>query len=448
MLRNYIELIASIAATVTALVGIAIYGGWAAIWVLPVEKLLNFLTEGFKRLYWKVLDVPRIKASKAGKPYQAAFWVALPWCLDWFFSATVIGTFVYWIIRTFVPEMPAYFAVAGVVAVKYSIASVVVILRGMAFRDEYADYLVRDFELGFCALVFVLAIFEDVTPLMFFCLSLCALVLEVVAYGVLHFDGERKTYREIRDGLRNDEPKDYGQLGKWLPRPGVIFEMAPRSRNLAYFKEDMMSSLTVYRIQPLNFILSSLLLVAGFCGLVYLHHPLFILVAFPIILAKYVLSGRSRRYSECNYGCRCADIALSVGMVIFIGGVVALNYPDAPTRLAVIAYLTGLMLPPTSFMVRGTTVNEPDVFCPWVALLGIAVAVFAFDYGVVDTRNALAPWACAGLGTFVGNFYALVRGKSPPPDAVLPAKEPVGDDRRRRKRERQLANFRRSRGGK
>ena len=150
-------------------------------------------------------------------------------------------------------------------------------------------------------------------------------------------------------------------------------------------------------------------------------------MALPIILAKYVLSGRSGRYSECSYGCRCADIALSVGMVIFIGGVVALNYPDAPTSLSVIAYLTGLMLPPTSFMVRGTTVNEPDVFCPWVALLGIAVAVFAFDYGVVDTRNALAPWACAGLGTFVGNFYALVRGKFPPSDAVLPAKEPVGE---------------------
>ena len=62
-------------------------------------------------------------------------------------------------------------------------------------------------------------------------------------YTVLHFDGERKTYREIRDGLLNDEPKDYGRLGKWLPRPGIIFEMAPRSRNIAYFKEGMVPSL-------------------------------------------------------------------------------------------------------------------------------------------------------------------------------------------------------------
>ena len=448
MLRNCIELIASITATVTALVGIAMYGGWAAIWALPVEMLLNFFTEGFKRLYWKVFDVPRIKVSKAGKPYQAAFWVALPWCLDWFFSATVIGTFVYWMIRIFVPEMPACFAVAGVIAAEHSIASVVIIIKGMAFRDEYADYLIRDFELGFCVLVFVLAIFEDVTPLMFFGLSLCALVLEVVVYTVLHFEGERKLYREIRDGLLNDEPKDYGQLGKWLPRPGVIFEMVPRSHNIASFSEDMASSLTVYRIQTLNFILSSLLLVAGFCGLVYLHHPLFILVAFPIILAKYVLSGRSERYSECSYGCRCADIALSVGMVIFIGGVVALKYPDAPTRLAVIAYLTGLMLPPTSFMVRGTTVNEPDFFCPWVALLGIAVAVFAFDYGIINIHGFFAPWACALFGTLVGSPYALIRGKFPPPDVVFPPKVAEGDDCRRRKRERQLASFRRSRGGK
>ena len=448
MIRDYIELAVSIAATVTALVGIVMYGGWAAIWALPVEKLLNVLTEGFKRLYWKVVDVPRIKASKAGKPYQTAFWVALPWCLDWFFSASVVGTSVYWIIRTFVPEMPAYFAVAGVVAAEYSISSMVVILKGMEFRDEYADYVVRDFELGFCALVFVLAIFVDVTPLMFFGLSLCALVLEVVAYSILHFEGERKTYREIRDGLRNDEPKDYGQLGKWLPRPGVIFEMAPRSRSVAYFKEDMIPSLTVYRIQSLNFILSSLLLVAGFCGLVYLHHPLLLLMVFLIVLAKFVLPAHSRRYSECSYGYRCADIALPVYTVILIAGGIALMYPDMPTRLAAIAYLTGLMLSPISFMVRGTTANEPDVFCPWIALLGIAVAVSAFDNGIITIRGFFAPWACALFGTLVGSLYALIRGKFPPPDAVLPTKEPAGDDRRRKKRERQLANFRRSRGGK
>ena len=145
MLSSYIELIVSIVATVTALVGIVMYGGWAAIWVLPVEKLLNFLTEGFKRLYWKVFDAPRIRASKAGNPCRAVFWVVLPWCLDWFFSVTVIGSFVFWIIRTFVPEMPAYFAVAGVIAAEHSIASVVIIIKGMAFRDEYADYLIRDF---------------------------------------------------------------------------------------------------------------------------------------------------------------------------------------------------------------------------------------------------------------------------------------------------------------
>ena len=78
------------------------------------------------------------------------------------------------------------------------------------------------------------------------------------------------------------------------------------------------------------------------------------------------------------------------------------------------------MLPPISFMVRGTTVNEPDFFCPWVALLGIAVAVFAFDYGVISIHGFFAPWACALFGTLVGSSYALIRGKFPLPDVVFP----------------------------
>ena len=450
MVKAIVELTVSIVATVTAVVGIVLYGGWAALWAYPTMKILNVLLEGFKHLCWKLVDIPLIRASKAGQPWRAGFWVVLPWMLDWFLSVTVIASLGYWMIRTLVPDLPACLAVVGVVAVIFSPVTTIVFLKGRAIGGEYAGCLVRGFSLGLFLLLFVLAVFMDVSPLMFFGLTLATMVLEVVGHGFRSFASERKTYRERRDGLRDDVPCDYGALGKWFPRPGVIFEMAPRPGKLPGYTAELGSSYTFYRIQPVNFCLSALLFCGGFLGLVQLQHPKLLLVLFLFALLWLIVpTGDAKRNAECSYLDRCAAFSLSVNPAIFIVGALALRYPDWPTRLATVACFTGAALPPTAFTVRGTSRNEPDAFRLVIVLLGVAAVFFAFGEWRTIFGDALAPWLCAICGTFVGNLYAVIRARFYPRAAVLSTDAATASaetkvDRRRRKRERQLAAFRRS----
>jgi len=260
----------------------------------------------------------------------------------------------------------------------------------------------------------------------------------------------RRTYERLLKETREGKIHDYRRLSGWFPRPGVLFE--PDLRKFAYLGPEVMGilpSLTVVRINVFGFVLSFLSLSGGAVGMVCLGRGTMLL-----LLPVLILLGLFYGSVVCEIDRKPSGFELTMRGVFTFCSMCCISLP--------MLYFGGTDL--TRLLVSGGFCAASWFFCAGFVVRGSSWGVFdTLEYlltlaaltGIAFVRAGGCTWYDSLVPALFFAFLLPRLRKSFPrtdlpkvpdePTPVLPRNDQMPrQDRRLRKRERQLAALRRS----
>lgn len=437
------------------LASIPIFGAWRLLWIFVTLLPMTVVCDMMKRIYWRGFDPFIWRASQTGHFGRTMFWNILTHVLDWFVNAAYMTVGAYFIFKlaggTSLPPVIAWCALG------------ICTYPPMPFNSQPPSFKTN-----------LYAMMQVLVPLAFVLVSmvhpLSPLAMAAVSFGLLPLLVAIRTFQELP---RNRQ--DYEELMRdsergivrtqtwdrsWFPRPGVVFE--PQFNKYDGVKasvfEEFRPALTILRINWCGMFLALALMVFGIVRVAMLGHSLLILFA-PLVIVfglfyGVLVSDVDRKMPVADRSMRCvfplfAMSALAVPTVYFGGG-------DVQMLVAVGSLFIGYWFFFFGFVVRGTSrgVFDTAEFLATVAALATVVGVRVF-FKCVWWESVL-PVISFAIG--YAYYRRLFPRKDLPEKGYDDAKVSTASiedkaataakkDRRDRKRERQMAAFRRSKRG-
>ena len=446
----------SVPALVVAIGGIAHYGAWRVLWVFPVCFVLNSALRFGKKLPVELLDGPRIRACRSGN-WPRAYALILPIALyDWFVSSFLVdfaGLLVAWRFRE---AMPGWMVALCVYAGSFAVPSLVRTVQGRC-DGGYGEILIEAERLMLLAAI-PLALLVEPTPLRFALYSLPFAVVGLLWIAIRWYKAERVRFNSIWEGEKAGRP--WRQTGKlhWFPRPGVVYEPDQQLSGILATKvnggdwDKAKCAFTVLSVSPVVFI-SFALLVGGAAVLVDRWRGLVLFSALSAFVLWFLHSAFIATEKLDTWKHTFASAAPHTFCYFWLGAMIAwFGTNDLVLLIATGAFLVGCFEFPTRFIVRASSERNADSlrFFATMAAVGLASWV-RYEFG--------AAWYVCGLCATVAAYPLVVaRHFWPVKPLVLPdgantaqpgaaGGDSAAKERRDRKRERQMAAFRRSQRG-
>ena len=447
--------ILSVPALVVAIGAIAHYGAWRAVWVFPVGYTLTSYVQFSKGMVYELLYGPRVNACRKGKWVRAFAQVMLFPVYNWFVGAALVDCVNLLIVWRYHGAMPLPFVYAIVFAVGFAVATVVRTLRGTC-DGGYGDLLIEAERWMLLAAIPVSAI-VDLAPGLFALATVAIGVVIVGVQGVVWYKKEHEQFVEFWEAAKKGLPFEQRRDRVWFPRPGVVYEPSerpPAVRGVQIAGRDyreVRRTLTVLSVSPVAF-LSAALLVGGAAVLIDRGRGHVLFAAFGAFLLWFIHSGA---IADEKWGTWVKTLANAAPHAVCFAGLGAMvagfGTDDLVLQIATAAFLVGCFEFPTRYVVRATSDRNPDGLRIFATVAAMAVAIWVSSFGEA--------WYASGLCAAIAAFpLVLVRRFWPVKPLVLPdggrtaqpgasGGDTATKDRRERKRERQMAAFRRSKRG-
>ena len=446
----------SVPALVVAIGGIAHYGAWRALWAFPICFVLNSAFRFGKKLPVELLDGPRVRACRSGK-WSRAYALILPLALyDWFVSSFLVDFVALLIAWRFHGAMPGWLVALCVYAGSFAVPSLVRQIQGRC-DGGYGEILIEAERLMILAAI-PLAVFVELTPVRFALYSLPFAVVGLLWIAIRWYKAERVRFNSIWEGEKAGRP--WRQTGKlhWFPRPGVVYEPDQQLSGILATKvnggdwDKAKCAFTVLSVSPVVFI-SFALLVGGAAVLVDRWRGLVLFSALSAFVLWFLHSAFIATEKLDTWKHTFASAAPHTFCYFWLGAMIAwFGTNDLVLLIATGAFLVGCFEFPTRFIVRASSERNADSlrFFATMAAVGLAIWV-RYEFG--------AAWYVCGLCATVAAYPLVVaRHFWPVKPLVLPdgantaqpgaaGGDSAAKERRDRKRERQMAAFRRSQRG-
>ena len=443
----------SVPALLVVLGGIAYYGAWRVLWAFPICFALNSAFRFGKRLPVELLDGPRVRACRSGK-WPRAYALILPLALyDWFVSSFLVDFVTLLIVWRFHGEMPGWLVALCVYAGSFAVPSLVRAVQGRC-DGGYGEILIEAERLMLLAAI-PLALLAEPTPLLFALYSLPFAIVGLVWIAILWYRAERVRFNAIWEGEKAGRPwRETGRL-HWFPRLGVVYEPDRQLNGMLATKvsrsdwEKVRSAFTVLSISPVAFI-SFALLLGGAAVLVDRGRGFVLLSAIAAFALSYLHSGFVAAEKWDTWKNSYASAFPNAFFYFALGAmVVLLGSDDLMLQIATGAFLVGCFEFPTRHVIRASSERNPDGMRFFATVGAVALAIWAST--VTESQ-----WYLCGLcAMFAAYPFMALRHFWPPKPIVRDEGRGMRDEkegvaakeRRERKRERQMAAFRRSKRG-
>ena len=438
------------------LAGVVVFGAWDLLWLPLTAYPIVILCNVCRRIYWRGFDPYIWRAAENEQKGRFLFWNVLTMFLDWTMNAIPMAATAYIVCRLAEgTELPPVFAWLAFSLIVYP-------PRRYTHRDH--TFFSDIFSTSQFYLSIALAVASFFAPVTAFFVAALGFAMTFV---MVPLQAWRERYRMKRDyeqflGERKQGYERKQTWGSsWFPRKGVIFEPQYNKYmglNVSTFFE-FQKSFTILRINWCGFALSLALLVGGIVRCVQLGKPLLILFLPVVVLVGLfygaIVSQVDRKVGQAFDGIDPAHgifsfivlMGLAVPVLFFSGH-------DLQSLVAVAALFVGMFFFFTGFMVRGTSEGVFDTL-ELVLVVGGLVAVAAarlyLNVAWYESLIAAIPFAVV---------LPYLRAWKPRTDIPEKRDEGAGTrdekdkvaaaakkDRRDRKRERQMAAFRRSKRG-
>ena len=441
-----------------ALVSIPIFGAWAILWSFVTLLPLIMVCDGLKRIYWRGFDPFIWEAGQTGRFKKMMFWNVLTHTLDWLFDAVPMAVGGY-IVFKLVEGTSLPPAVAWCVFALCCYPPRLYLSQLPSPKTNLYSFMTIALPVAFVcvSLVYPLA------PLVMAVACIGVLPVLVVIRTYQELPNHRRDYEDLmRDSERNMVRSPVWDRS-WFPRPGVVFE--PQFNKYGGYKvaafQDIQPSLTILRINWCGMFLALGLMVFGIVRVATLGHSLLILFA-PLVIAMGLIYGSVA--SEADRKMMNDDASVRFAFSLFALAVMAVptlyfGGQDLPLLLAAGALFVGYWFFFFGFMVRATSRGVFDTMELLVVIAALATVIAARVCFKCVWWEALLP--VMGFSVAYGYFRSWFPRRDIPEvkdeatgnggeksgvaagDSVAAAKK----DRRERKRERQMAAFRRSKRG-
>ena len=448
--------ILSVPALVIAIGAIAHYGAWRALWAFPVCFVLSTVLLMGKEAVSDLLDEPRSRACRSGN-WPRAYVLALLIGVYTWVVVTAFADIVYFlIVWRYHGAMPGWLIALCVYAVSFAQPSLIRMIQGRT--DGGFGVITVEAERTMLLVAIPLALAVTLTPLRFALYTLPFGVAALTWLGILWYKSEHVKFAQIWEGEKAGRPWRRTRALRWFPRPGVIYEprevpSGPIAARLAKGEwGEARSMLTVLSVSWAAFA-SLALLMGGMAVLIDRGRGLVLFAGLASLVLWFLQSAfisneewdkwsrtivNSAPYSFCHF-CLAA-------LTVWLGKV------DLVVLAATGSFLVGCFEFPTRYVLRANADRRPDplrLVCT-VAAVGYAICLRYYGHW--------SWWMCAGCATFAAYPYVVARHFWPPKPLARAKESNVtqpgavsGDsgkkDRRDRKRERQMAAFRRSKRG-
>ena len=436
--------------------GVIVFGGWNLLWLPVVAYPIVILCNVCRRMYWRGFDPFIWKAAQNEKKGMFVFWNVFTIILDWTMNAIPMATTAYIACHLASgSKLPPVF-------VWLAFSLIVYPPRMFTHRDHTfaSDYFASSqffLSLGLA----VASFFAAVTPFFVTMLGFALTFVMVPAETWRQGKRMKRDYDQFLDEHKRGIERKRTWGSSWFPRKGVIFEPQYNKYmglNTGVFFE-FQKSLTILRINWCGFAFSFALLAYGIVRCVQLGKPLLILLS-PVVVLLGLYYGWLVSHADRSMIKKGGGLDVLRGMFTFLA-FIALGVPilyfgghDLQPLVAVAALFTGMYFSFIGFMVRGTSEGVFDTLEFVLVVLGLAAVLSArlfLNVAWYDSMIAAIPFAV---------LLPYLRASKPRSD--LPEIQEDDDlrrekksaeqiaakkDRRDRKRERQMAAFRRSKRG-
>lgn len=461
----------SVPALVVAIGGIAHYGAWRVLWVLPVCFFMNSALRFAKKLPVELLDGPRVRACRSGK-WPRAYALTLPIALyDWFVVAVFIDLVAMAIAWRFHCAMPGWLVALCVYAGSFAVPSLVRAVQGRC-DGGYGEVLIEAERLMLLAAI-PLAVFVELTPVRFALYTVPFGIVGLVLLGILWYKAERIRFNAIWEAEKAGRPWQQATTRHWFPRPGVVYEpdreltgmLATRVRSSDWAKARC--GFTILSVSPAAFI-SFALLLGGAAVLVDRGCGLVLFAGLAAFVLWFLHSGFAVQDKWDTWKSTFLNGGPHAFCFFWLGAMVVwFGTDDLVLQIATGAFLVGCFEFPTRFMARASLERYPDTLRFFATAGAVALAIWA------QRTTGEAWWLCGLCASVAAYPLVFVRHFWPPkpltpPDGghtyaptegcpeggAMRAAQPgavSGDsakaERRERKRQRQMEAFRRSKRG-
>lgn len=438
------------------LAGIAVFGAWNFLWLPLMAYPIVFLCNICRRIYWRGFDPYIWRAAENEQKGRFFFWNILTIFLDWTLNAIPMAATAYIVCRLASgSELPPVF-------VWLAFSLIIYPPRRHTHRDHTFFSDVFASSLFYLSIALVAASFF--TPITAFFVSVLGFAMTFVMVPLQAWR-ERNLMKRDYERFLGERKQGYERRQtwgrSWFPRKGVIFE--PQYNRYSGLSADtffeFQKSLTVLRINWCGFALSFAFLVYGIVRCVQLGKPLLILFLPVIVLVGLsygsVVSSVDR--VAIKHGGRLDALRGVFTFLAFVAiGVPVLYFGGHDLRMleAVAALFLGMFFFFTGFMVRGTSEGVFDTLELLLVVGGLAAVSSARLFLNVRWYDALV--AAIPFAVLLPYLRALLPRTDLPEiqeDAAAKsekksaAEAAAKKNRRDRKRERQMAAFRRSKRG-
>lgn len=441
-----------------ALVSIPIFGAWAILWSFVTVLPLIMVFDGLKRIYWRGFDPFIWEAGQTGCFRKMMFWNVLTHTLDWLFDAVPMAVGGY-IVFKFVEGTSLPPAVTWCVFALCCYPPRLYLSQLPSPKTNTYSFMTIALPVAFVCV----SLFYPLAPLVMAVACVGVLPVLVLIRTYQELPNHRRDYEDLmRDSERNMVRSPVWDRS-WFPRPGVVFE--PQFNKYGGYKvaafQDIQPSLTILRINWCGMFLALGLMVFGIVRVAMLGRSLLILFA-PLVIVfglfyGSVTSNADRKLAKDDAPMRgfLTLIALAVlaTPMLFFGGL------DLQLLLSVGSLFVGYWFFFFGFMVRGTSQGVFDTTELLVAIAALTTVIAARLGFKCVWWEAMLP--ILGFAVVYGHYRCRFSRRDLPEvkeegesvaqgakgDAAGDQAAAAKKDRRERKRERQMAAFRRSKRG-
>ena len=423
-------------------------GAWTALWTLPIMLLLNAVSEGVKRIYWKGFDPYIRRGAERGDFLWPLFWNILTVTLDWALSCLPGVTCAY-LLDALVGTKPIsplfkwlFFWVCMCPPFMYP-------LRKGELDVRLYPLVLRTLP-GFpVALAFFMPVSANWVLLFFALVAIPTVGISVYLRLPSWKKDFDKWYDEAKASVASVPQKN---ARCWFPREGVLFEpqFSPTFNNSldSATRETIRKTFMILRINWCGFVLSLVMFLSGAVLACRCASSIWLLLVPPCALfglfVGLCLSDIDRKRAREEHEGRFAILLmLSVFaglMTLWLGG------HDMMRLLAAGLLATSSFMFFTGFLVRGSSEGVSDTLDFLCLAAGIALVIVCRLSNVCLWWESLLPLLLtSGLPGFLRIRWPRrdlpFVPKTEPPLLTLAQEKKA---RRERKRERQVAALRRS----
>lgn len=429
--------------TVASVVAIGLSGCWQVLWAFPIYFVLAYVAEPLKRVYWKGFDPFIHRGAQHGHFSVCLFWNVLTMALDW--TLICVGPiFIAFFIDTMAagkPLSPAFKWLFFWVCINPPFL--------FPLKSGGAKVWLMHAVLKMTPVIpLLLSIFMSVDWV------LIAVVYAVVGIAVVaissyqRLNGWRRDFDKWRNSADGGITKAEAPARKyWRPREGVLLEPGLLSGASATDRLEFQRMLTILRVNWCGCVASLSMLIAGVVMTCIHISSLWLLLVPPCALVGlgvgHMLSSIDRGHSGDEPDVRFMPlmaICASAGvMTLWLGGH---DWCDliAAGMLACASFMFF-----TGFIVRQTSEGVFDTLDFVFFVCGIATMIVCRQLGCVWWESLLPLLLSAGAPGYVRALWPR-RDLPYVCEHTPPLIENSKKERRERKRERQMAAFRRSSG--